>query len=384
MEPLVVAGTGLAGYSLAREFRKRNVERPLYLITADDGASYSKPMLSTALDKDQDAASLVLADAAAMAARLNAEIRTETRITALDPARRCLRTGQDEVRYGQLVLALGADPIRLPLEGDGADDVLSINDRGDYARFRQRLAGRRQVTILGGGLIGCEFANDLRRAGFAVDLVDLAPALLPRLLPPQAAAALRRGLEAIGVRPHLGRAARAVHRADGRLRVTLDDSATLESDLVLSAVGLRPRTNLAASAGLRVERGIVTDRYLRTSDPHVFALGDCAEVEGLSLPYVMPLMAAARALAATLASDGEATAVRYPAMPVVVKTPDCPTVVSPPPAGTAGEWQEQRLEDGVRALYQGPDGQLLGFALVGAGAVTEKQRLTAQLPPWLE
>lgn len=386
MEPLVIIGTGLAGYSLAREFRKHDTERPMLMLTADDGAYYSKPMLSTALDKGQHPDDLVLADAAAMAAKLNADIRPLTRVTALDPGRQCLRTGQDDIRYGDLVLALGADPIRLALTGDAADDVLSVNDRNDYARLRQHLAGKQRVVILGGGLIGCEFANDLRRAGFEVTLVDLAATLLPRLLPPQAAAALQRGLEAVGVEVRLGRAAAAIDREQRDLCVTLDDGAQLHADVVLSAVGLRPRTNLAASAGLRVERGIVTDRHLRTSEPHIFALGDCAEVAGLNLPYVMPLMAAARALGATLAASDDGQAVRYPAMPVVVKTPDCPTVVCPPMAGgddDAGEWHEQPRGDGVRALFQRDDGQVLGFALVGAEAVQDKQRLTAQLSPWL-
>ena len=381
MDPLVIVGTGLAGYSLAREFRKRDGATPLLMITADDGASYSKPMLSAALDKGQDADTLVIADAARMATKLGAEIRTATRVTALDTARRCLRTGADEVTYGRLALAVGADPIRLTIDGDAADQVLSVNDLRDYAHFCARLAGRNRVAILGGGLIGCEFANDLRRAGVEVDLIDLAPALLPRLLPPTAALALQRGLEAIGVRMHLQSSASAVSRSDGGVQLSLSDGGTLQADLVLSAVGLRPRTNLAASAGLRVERGIVTDRYLQTSAEDVYALGDCAEVNGLLLPFVMPLMAAARALAATL--GGEPTPVRYPAMPIVVKTPDCPTVISPPLPGTPGQWQEWEAGDGVRALYTDDHGQVHGFALVGAGAVQEKQRLSATLAPWL-
>lgn len=382
MKPLVIVGTGLSGYTLARELRKRDTTTPLLLISADDGASYSKPMLSAALDKGKSAETLVIASAEQMAATLPAEIRTHTRVTALDAARHCLRTGSDEVSYERLVLALGADPIRLALEGDAADAVLSVNDLGDYARFRRQLAGQGRVAILGAGLIGCEFANDLRRAGVAVELIDPAPSVLARLLPPRAAEALRVGLERIGVGLHLSRSAKRIeHQQDG-VRLHLDDDTTLHADLVLSAVGLRPRTNLAASARLKVERGIVTDRFLRTSADDVYALGDCAEVDGLLLPFVMPLMAAARALAQTL--TGVATAVRYPAMPIAVKTPDFPVVVCPPPPGIEGEWQEQSVGGSVRALFRDAAGQVRGFALAGPEVVGERQRLVAPLAPWLE
>jgi len=125
----------------------------------------------------------------------------------------------------------------------------------------------------------------------------------------------------------------------------------------------------------------VVNATLQTSDEDVYALGDCAEVEGRVLPFVMPIMQAARALAPTLA--GKLTQVRYPAMPVVVKTPACPAVVSPPDMGAQGEWQVEEVDDGVRALFRSAEGKLLGFALLGT-VTTEKNALAAQLPPVME
>ena len=116
---------------------------------------------------------------------------------------------------------------------------------------------------------------------------------------------------------------------------------------------------------------------LRTSAPHVYALGDCAEVAGLNLPFVMPIMHGARALAKTLA--GEPTEVRYPPMPVVIKTPALATVVAPPPKGTEGAWKIEGEAPDIRALFEAPDGALLGFALTGTAAA-EKQALTKALP----
>ena len=112
----------------------------------------------------------------------------------------------------------------------------------------------------------------------------------------------------------------------------------------------------------------------------MFAIGDCAEVAGLVLPFVMPIMHAARALAATLA--GKPTAVSYPAMPVLVKTPACPTIVAPPANGAAGEWRIEETADSVQSLFMDASGKLLGFALNGA-ATAGRARLAQQLPPVL-
>lgn len=146
---------------------------------------------------------------------------------------------------------------------------------------------------------------------------------------------------------------------------------------MLSAIGLAPRTGLARAAGLAVERGIVVDRRLASSAPHVHAIGDCAQVEGHCLPYVLPLMAQARALAANLA--GTPRLLAYPAMPVVVKTPACPTVVCPPPPDAVGEWQVTADEAGLEARFTGASGALLGFALLGA-ATARRQALAAEVP----
>ncbi|MGW8172046.1 MAG: NAD(P)/FAD-dependent oxidoreductase [Stutzerimonas stutzeri] len=378
--PVVIIGTGLAGYNLAREFRKLDPQTPLLLITADDGRSYSKPLLSTGFAANKDADSLGMATAGAMAEQLNAEIRTHTRVTRLDPTHRRVWIGNEPVPYRDLVLAWGAQTIRVPVEGDAADAVYPINDLHDYGRFRAAAAGKRRVLILGAGLIGCEFANDLLQGGHEVDLVAPSEQVMPGLLPRQAAEAVKRGLEGIGARFHLGATLERLQRSTDGLQATLSDGSQRACDLVVSAVGLRPRTELAAEAGLEVKRGIVVDRLLKTSAEHVYALGDCAEVEGLSLLYVMPLMAGARALAKTL--FGNPTFVSYGPMPVTVKTPACPVVVSMPAVGSAGSWSVEARGNDVKALYLGACGELLGYALTGA-AVQERLALNKQLPPVL-
>ncbi len=362
--PLVIVGTGLAGYNLAREFRKLDSQTPLLLISADDGRSYSKPMLSTGFAKGQGADALVMAEAGAMAVQLDAQIRTHTRVTGLDPAQRRLWLGEETVDYRDLVLALGADCLRVPVAGDAGDAVFSVNDLEDYAHFRAAALGQQRVLILGAGLIGCEFANDLTLGGYQVEMVAPCEQVMPNLLHPAAASALQAGLEGLGVRLHLGPTLASLNRTANGLDAVLSDGTRIACDLVLSAVGLRPRTALAEAAGLTINHGIVVNRQLRTSEPHIHALGDCAEVDGLNLMYVMPLMACARALAKTLA--GQPSEVRYGPMPIMVKTPVCPLVLSPTPAGRHGEWQVEGAGADIRALCRDAQGVLLGYALTGA------------------
>ena len=147
--------------------------------------------------------------------------------------------------------------------------------------------------------------------------------------------------------------------------------------MVLSAVGLRPRLELAKAAGLATAMGIQVNRHLETSAKNIYSLGDCAEVEGLVLPYVMPIMQAARVLAPTLL--GQDTAISYPAMPVMVKTPALPTIVSPPAKNEIGSWKIALVEGGLEARFESADGKLLGFVLMGH-ATAKRGALTKELP----
>lgn len=376
-QPVVIIGSGLAGYTVAREFRKLDADTPVVILSQDHGGFYSKPMLSNAFAQKKSADSLLMKDAAKMAAEIKLEVRQNSTVTAIDAQQNHVRVNGEILQYSKLVLALGADTIRLPLQGNGADAVLSVNDLDDYRRFREAVEGKKDIAILGAGLIGCEFANDLVIAGYKVHVIDLAPQLLGRLLPPESATFIQHKLEAEGVVFHLGTTTEKVEREGAHFNLTLANNQIIKADVVLSAVGLRPRTALAAAAGIKINRGIAVNGLLQTNFDNIYALGDCAEVEGRVLPFVMPIMQAARALAPIL--TGKPTQVHYPAMPVAVKTPACPTVVSPPEPGAQGAWKVEGSVDGVKAVFHHTNGQLLGFALMGT-AVSEKAALTQQLP----
>lgn len=382
--PIIVIGSGLAAYGLANAIRKVDADQPITLITRDGGENYSKPMISTGFTKKFEPEQLATQTAGAMSDNLNITVRTRTTVAALDTAASqvVLETGE-RLDYASLVLTLGAELIRPPMGGDAADDVMGVNDLDDYRRFRETLDanGSGKVAVIGAGLIGCEFSNDLLNGGFSVEAVDPMDYCLPTLLPETAGRAVQRALEEKGATFHFGPLATEVNRTQTGYSVALNNGHTIEADAVLSAVGVRPRTQLAADAGIDCGRGIKTDRYLRTNINNVYAIGDCAEVEGHVLVYVAPLMAAARALAATL--TGTPTEVVYPAMPVTIKTPACPVCVSPVPKDAAGEWTIEGDAPDIKALFHNPEGELLGFALTGQ-AVKERMPLAKQLPAILQ
>lgn len=374
---IVIIGSGLAGYTVVREIRKLDKTVPITLVTREPGYFYSKPMLSTALASKKESSQLISTPADGMATQLEMTILAEAVVIAIHINENTIQTNQGKVPYGKLVLALGADQIRLPLQGNAANEVITVNDLEDYARFRTAISGKKKVAILGAGLIGCEFANDLVLGGYEVDVIDLAPQALGRLLPEAAALELQGKLSAAGVRWHLSTTVQAIDHHEGCLQVTLANGNTISCDVFLSAVGLKPRVELAKEAGINIGVGIQVNRELQTNIQNIYAIGDCAEVEGLVLPYVMPIMQAARALAPTLI--GQATALTYPAMPVMVKTPALATTVSPPAKGAEGQWTTTEVDGGLEARFESADGKLLGFVLMGS-ATAQRGALTKELP----
>lgn len=383
-DPVIILGSGLAGYTVARELRKLNAETPILIVTRDGGEFYSKPALSNAFQTGRLPDQLVTSSAEQMAAQLHAQIKTRTSIERIDTAAQTITIDGQPQRYSALVLALGADARRPALQGDGVNAIVTVNDLEDYRHFRQQIGIDSRIAILGAGLIGCEFANDLRHAGHEVCVVDRATWPLSRLLPSEAGDAMASALQSIGVSLELGSAPVAVQRQGAGFQLQMADGRVLEVDYVLCAIGLEPRVELARAAGINVSNGIVTDAWLRASANNVYALGDCAQVHDLVLPYVMPIMLQARALAQTLA--GQPTAVAYPAMPVTIKTSVLPTVVASP-MDAEGLWSTKlagHCDKGianVRSTYHDEQNRMRGFVLMGA-AIQEKAELLKILPDW--
>ncbi|BBF78047.1 rubredoxin reductase RubB [Acinetobacter ursingii] len=386
MHPIVIIGSGMAGYTLAREFRKLNPDHELLMICADDAVNYAKPTLSNALVGNKAPEQIQLGDAEKMSTQLNMQIQTHTWVKEIHADRHELVTekdGQQQIQpYSKLVLAVGANPIRLAIAGDGSDDIHVVNSLIDYRAFRENLAkcNDKRVVILGAGLIGCEFANDLQNTDHDVTVIDLSPRPLGRLLPAHVAEAFQQSLEQSGIRFVLSTTVEKVTKInDGQdYAVTLANGQTLVADIVLSAIGLQPNISLAKTAEIQTSRGVITNSLLETNQTDIFAIGDCAEVNGTLLPYVMPIMQQARALAKTL--TGQTTSVHYPAMPVAVKTPAAPLTVLPAPLDVDVNWETEELEDGMLAKASDAEGTLRGFVLLGPTAAKQRLTLTKLVP----
>lgn len=382
---VIIIGSGLAGYNLAKEFRKLDKEASLLILTKDDGHNYSKPMLSTGFTKGKAADDLSMADPVKMADQLGALIRNFTVVKSIDTDAKTIALDGEELSYGKLVLATGASCNKLSFPGSDGKRVVSINSLMDYREFRSQLGEQQHVLIMGAGLIGCEYANDLIEGGHSVTIVDPSATALNGLIPEPAGNALVAGLEQAGANFIFGDYVKEIsdptassqtdHPAQ-TLTARTNQGQEITADIVISAVGLHPEIELAKQANIDCDHGILVNRALETSISDVYALGDCAQVDGKVLLYVLPLMSCARALAKTL--NGERCEVKYGVMPVATKTPACPVVVSPP-ANSDGEWYFEEDGINIKGLYKQED-QLHGFVLTGT-YVSEKQALAKTTTP---
>ena len=218
---VLIIGSGLAGYNVARELRKLDANVPIVVVSRDHAGFYSKPMLSNALAGKKTAATLVMKSAEKMAEDIKGRVIANSAVTCIDTQAQTVTLASGEVLpYRDLVLALGADPIRLPLQGNAADTVLSVNDLDDFATFASSLDTAanggpvKRVAILGAGLIGCEFANDLLHREIAPTVLDLADRALWRLLPAEASARLQEKLQAGGTTFRFGVGVTHVDKAE--------------------------------------------------------------------------------------------------------------------------------------------------------------------------
>ncbi|MBF0359113.1 MAG: FAD-dependent oxidoreductase [Magnetococcales bacterium] len=378
MKPIIIIGTGLAGYGIAKELRKNGYGDAMVLVTRDDGRFYSKPMLSGALFKGKSADDLASASVEKMATDLNASIMPHCIVDSINPEEHILTINGESYPYSKLILAVGASPIKLPLKGDGASDVLMVNNLIDYTHFRKRLSKSKRVGIIGPGLIGSEFANDLLESGYHVELIGPDKWPISTLLPEKAGRAVQKSLSDAGAVWHLETFNGEIEKQESGYRTELENGKIVEVDLFLSAVGVRPEVGLARDSGLEVNRGIVTNDHLLTSSPDIYALGDCAEVAGRNLPYISPLMISARALGMTL--TGTPTPVIYPHMPVTIKTTLHPIVTLPPAPGTTGEWQVEGDDSGIVGRFFNSENKLGGFCLTG-NQISQKESIMKEMAP---
>ena len=434
-QPVIIIGSGMAGYTLARELRKLTTSLPIVMVCQDSGDSYAKPTLSNAYAQNKLADSIANASAAKMAETLNLTLLNFHQVTDINADEQFIvvrslvnEASQTTLAYRDLVLATGAHSRLLPNLAVNNQTIFAVNHLDEYKSFQQRLNTLKsqksapvKVAIIGAGLIGCEFANDLigqntdnQTADITVAVFDKAARPLAQQLPSQAGIMLQDALTQSGVTFYLGTDITSITTNidtsdNATVTISFDkdkQSQTFEADIVLIAIGLVANTDLAASANIAiassqhinptithlprtVQQGIKVDAYLATSAKHIYAIGDCANVMGSYMPYVMPLMNQAKALAKTLADPNMApTKVAYPAMPVAIKTPSLPLVVLPVSGQYSDDqlyWQTTPTTDGMVMTAHPKDdsNSILGFVLAGKEAAKQRLTLTKQVADWL-
>ena len=375
---VVIIGSGLGGYTLAKELRKLDTSCIITIVTKDDGCFYSKPMLSNAYAKNKTARDLAIQTAEDLSKQLSANILSCRQVVAICADHCYIETHQGEkIPYDDLVLAMGASQRNIYI-GSPRQEIPSVNSLEDYASLREKidLQSVQRVGIIGGGLIGCEFANDLALKGIHVTLFDQNERLMAKILPESISLALQRELEKLNITTVLAKPIESICHENGTYTITLSHQS-LTFDYMLSATGLIPNIQLAKDAGIHANIGIIVNDFLSTNIPHIYALGDCIEWKKQTLPYILPLMSQAKALAKTLAGNPSPfTTAPYP---ITIKTPNLPIVSMPPSDTENGSWMIEKAENqNLATAYRNSNGQLKGFACSGH-FVADKNKYLAEL-----
>jgi nitrite reductase (NADH) large subunit len=362
MRRLVIVGNGMAGARLVEELARVAPDRfDVTVIGAERHPAYNRILLSSVLAGDVEPAEIRLPTRGAATHRLGESVM------AIDRARQLVRTEGGEVPYDALVLATGSRPIVLPIAGATLPDVVTFRDLSDVDAMLASPRGAKAVVI-GGGLLGLEAAEGLRRRGLDVTVVHLMPWLMERQLDARAGALLQQELVARGIGFVLPVETAAIVGDARATGVQLKDGHILPADLVVMAVGIRPDAALARGAGLACNRGVMVDDAMRTSDPAIHAIGECSEHRGQCHGLVAPIWDQVTACARALAGER----VAFAAKPVATSLK-----VSGVAVYSAGELaaregaQEIVLEDGARGVYRKlvlRDGRLAGAVLFGDAA----------------
>ena len=306
-EPLVIVGQGMAGTKLAEELSHRALGRySIILIGAEPRRAYNRVLLSSLLAREVVADDIELKPRGWWARQGITNVFGQP-VAAIDRAARTLAFENGvSLRYSKLVIATGSHAIRLPKPGMDLPGVITFRAMDDVDRMLGGVAAGRPAVVIGGGLLGLEAAYGLAKAGVRVTLLHLASRLMERQLDDPAADLLREAIASKGCEVILGADTARVLGTDRCEGVELNDGRIITADLVVCAVGVRPNTDLARAAGLECNRGILVDDGLGTSDPNVFALGECAEHRGVAYGLVEPAYEQARTLARRLIGDGRA------------------------------------------------------------------------------
>lgn len=378
--PIIVIGSGFAAYQWVKSFRKLDQNTAITLITADQGADYSKPELSHVFSRGQQAIDLIKQTAIEFATEYNIELITDTVVDEINTELQWVRFNQQQSHYSSLIIATGAKSFVPNFEGNAIDKIITLNSLDELTRNHSKISAAKHITILGAGLIGTEIAIDLATSGKQITLCDKAAAMMPALLPEFIAAELHQVLIQKNIDIRLSATITEINTNDKQTVISQLGKEDIHTDVIIAAMGLKPQIHLAQQAGINTNRGIIVNNMLQTSAANVYAIGDCAEINGKISAFIQPIMLSAMALAKTLA--GTPTSLTLPAMLIKAKTPWLPLSLAGITTATDIQWHIERDNEGYVAKAHTNDQTLIGFI-----AAHNKQKqafpLLRQLPPAL-
>jgi nitrite reductase (NADH) large subunit len=303
---LVLVGNGMAGVRALEEILAR--APGMFSITvfgAEPGGNYNRILLSSVLAGEQRFADIVMHDRGWYEQNAIELIDGEA-VIAIDRSRQLVTGARGTTRrYDILVLATGSTPVIIPVPGHDLPGVITFRDIADVETMLVASRSGRHAVVIGGGLLGLEAANGLLRNGMHTTVLHLLPTLMERQLDPDAAGLLRHDLTRRGMRVLTEANTKAIHGKGEVEAVELADGTMLPADLVVMAVGVRPNVALAKSCGLVVGRGIQVDDAMRSSDPAIYAVGECVEHRGAVFGLVAPLFDMAKILADRVTATAE-------------------------------------------------------------------------------
>ncbi|WP_146492611.1 NADH:flavorubredoxin reductase NorW [Vibrio sp. T20] len=370
MSNIVIVGGGFAALQTIKMVRKLDQDIAITMITADSGVEYSKPNLSHAFSREQTPETLTVHNAQQLAEQYNVVIKTKALVSEIDIEQQYIRVDGQPIHYTKLVLATGATPFIPPAKGLKRSSTITLNSLEEFEKHKAQIDDAQRVAVIGGGLIGVELAFDLQTAGKDVTIIEPASYLLNSLVPPFVSLELERELTKAGVTVETDSAVcRATYLPDG-VRLQTTSSRLIRTDIVIAAAGLRPNIALATQAGIDVNKGIVVDTTMRTSAENVYAIGDCAEIEGRVMAYLQPAILSANVLAKQLTIGkgelkvGEAN-LSLPHIITKVKTPSYPIQLAGRNIHTAQSWETRFDPKGIVAKGFNEDNQLVGFIVTG-------------------
>ncbi len=305
-EPLVIVGQGMAGTKLAEELVARALGRyAIILVGEEPHRGYNRVLLSSLLAKEVKADDIELKPRGWWAKNGITNVYGRA-VTSIDRERKVVTVGDGEIAYSKLVLATGSHAIKLPKPGMDLPGAITFRWMGDVDHMLNSVAPGRPAVVIGGGLLGLEAAYGLAKAGVKVTLLHIGDRLMERQLDEPAGNMLHEAILSKGCEVILHADTARVLGTDKVEGVELADGRVLEADLVVCAVGVRPNVDLGKAAGLDTKRGILVDDQMRTSDPNIFAIGECCEHRGNTYGLVEPAYEQARALAGMLSGDRKA------------------------------------------------------------------------------